>query len=560
MNKVVIGDSNVVSLMPTIVNSHVKHILLESESLDKMEHIYSALKIMLNGNYEKYSFNEEKLDKVIDKTLSETEFQKILSGLNEKQSIRKANGVFYTPRDVIEFIVSNCFEQISSNKDEIVPTFKDITKQKSAKILACHKTVLDPTCGAGEFLIFSFQKKLQILLDSGVELNDDLIIETLQTINGNDINIESIEITKTRLFFETIKHIRNVTLYNEIALIINNNMHVEDFVDIDSTKFTKYDIIVGNPPYVEDSKSISRPKNRYGNIYANVLQNSVDMLSNKGVMGFIVPISYVSTPRMKKIRQHIENNTCKQFVLNYADRPDCLFNSVHQKLSIIVAVQGDNHKLFTSTYKYWYKNERTELFNNTTICLNPYTKDSFYPKIGNERELSIFKKVYTEKKDNIMQSAISDVQNNVFLNMRACFWIKAFSFNPGSKEYKGFSYNENTKDYILCLMNSSLYFLFWILTSDCWHITSKELKHFKVKLENIDFTEFSLLAKELETELENTKKYIGSKQTEYEYKHKLCKRVIDKIDDKLGEVYELTSDEVNYVKAFASKYRESLGG
>lgn len=546
--------------MPNIVNSHVKHIALDDKNTNKIASIYSALKLMLNGRYEKYCFNEKKLDIVMDKTLSEFAFQKTLSGLNEKQSVRKANGVFYTPRDVISFIVANCFNQITDKKGKIIPKHKNALAKGNEEVLAYETTVLDPTCGAGEFLIYAFQKKIEIAIKSGSNLDDDNVVRILDTINGNDINIESVEITKTRLFFETIKYIHQTDYYNDIAKIINKNMHVEDFVNIDTFKFDKYDIILGNPPYVEDSKSISRPKNEYGNIYANVLQNSIDMLKDDGVIGFIIPISYIATPRMNKIRQYIEKSTSKQFILNYADRPDCLFASVHQKLSILIAIKGINHKIYTSSYKYWYKNERAELFENPLLCENSQNKESFYPKIGNKTELSIFKKIYTEGTSNIADTVVVGAQNNVFLNMRACFWIKAFSFNPGSKEYKGFGYDEQKKGYMLCLLNSSLYFLFWILTSDCWHITSKELKHFRVNFENVDFETFTLLGCQLENKLEQTKEYIGSKQTKYEYKHKLCKQVIDEIDNALGIVYHLNQKEVEYIKNFASKYRESLGG
>ena len=50
-------------------------------------------------------------------------------------------------------------------------------------------------------------------------------------------------------------------------------------------------------------------------------------------------------------------------------------------------------------------------------------------------------------------------------------------------------------------------------------------------------------------------KYIGSKQTEYEYKHKECKDVIDEIDDALADVYGLTKEELDYVKNFSITYR-----
>lgn len=554
-----IADSNVVADIPKIVNSHVKH-LISKDMAQNTNAIYDALRQMLNGNYEKYIFNEETIDRMIGNTLSEIEMQKAMFGLNERQSVRKTNGVYYTPKDVVAFIISNCFiKAVNMHDEKIAKSGKSDFSIDQAQSLACKKNVLDPTCGSGEFLISALQEKIKII-SKFKNTDDSTALEILSTIHGNDINIESIEITKVRLFFELIKHITDSNRFSEVAKIINSNMTTEDFVDVDSTKFAKYDIIIGNPPYVEDSKSISRPKIRYGNIYANVLQNSIDLLSDNGVMGFIIPISYVSTPRMGTIRKYIKDKTSKQFVLNFADRPDCLFASVHQKLSILIATKGNApHKLFTSSYNYWYKSEREKLFDSPAIIKNPYQNELFYPKAGNKAELSIFKKVFTEESDNVIDSAISGAVDNVFLNMRACFWIKAFSFNPGSKEYKGFSFDETAKDFMLCLLNSSLFFLFWILTSDCWHITAKELKHFKVA-ENVDSDAFCVLAKELENELENTKKYIGSKQTDYEYKHKLCKHVIDKIDDSLAEVYSLTKTEVSYIKSFALKYRKSLGG
>ena len=478
MNKatktITILDSNVVTDIPNIVNRHVKHLALSKVDKNKTDEIYKALRLMLNGRYERYVFNEDTLDKMLDKTLTEIEFQKVLSGLNEKQSVRKANGVYYTPTDVVNFIITNCFNKSLNNTDEtIIAESNNILNVDNTLNLIFNKQVLDPTCGSGEFLISSYQYKINVYSKIN-KLNENGIIDILRTIHGNDINVESVDITKVRLFFETIKYIDNEDRYLEIATILNLNMTAFDFVDLEITKFRQYDIIIGNPPYVEDSKSVSRPKNKYGNIYANVLQNSLDLLVNDGVIGFIVPISYVSTPRMNKIRKYIEEHTSKQFVLNFADRPDCLFTSVHQKLSILVAIKGnEQHRLYSSNYQYWYKNERINLFKTQGVCENPHINQLFYPKIGNKTELSIFSKVFTSEENSIIDMTDSKTTPNVFLNMRACFWIKAFSFNPGSKEYKGFAFDEIKKNFMLCLLNSSLYFLFWNLISDCWHITSK---------------------------------------------------------------------------------------
>ena len=70
---------------------------------------------------------------------------------------------------------------------------------------------------------------------------------------------------------------------------------------------------------------------------------------------------------------------------------------------------------------------------------------------------------------------------------------------------------------------------------------------------------FRILASKLERKLERTKKYIGSVQTQYEYKHRECKPEIDAIDDALQEIYGLTDDEVAFLKEYKLKYRMSNG-
>ena len=139
--------------------------------------------------------------------------------------------------------------------------------------------------------------------------------------------------------------------------------------------------------------------------------------------------------------------------------------------------------------------------------------------------------------------------------MRACFWIKAFFNSPGSKEYKKITYPNEIGDFILCLLNSSAFWIFWIFLSDCWHITSKDLQAVSVPCTLKNANTFKKLAKNLLDTLEDTKVYVGTAQTEFEYKHKLCKSEIDDIDSAIAKVYNFTTKELDYIKSFALKYR-----
>ena len=179
------------------------------------------------------------------------------------------------------------------------------------------------------------------------------------TVFGNDVNGDSILIAKLKLFLCVLKRY-GAEYVSGLADIFNKNFCQCDFVsDSDRCFAQKYNIILGNPPYVEDSKAPALPPKRYGNIYANVLSNAARLLKDNGVMGFIIPLSYISTPRMKKIREELFQRLPKQYILSFSDRPDCLFVSVHQKLCILFAGnKSDNAELFTSNYRYWYKSER----------------------------------------------------------------------------------------------------------------------------------------------------------------------------------------------------------
>lgn len=545
----------------------IKLILIHVQSHSNEEKAFDnailSIKKLLNGHYEKYNFDIEAVANLYIKTISNNEFQLILSKLNEKNMKRKEFGVYYTPSDVTNFITYNTFINYIDSKNyktyNINNAFKYIIQKKYSDDILVSR-VFDPTCGTSEFLINALRIKINLLNSVNKKVSDAMYLNILDTLFGNDINEESIDISKIRLFFEIIKHLNNYDSYELAVKILNHNFTSYDYLIEPNS--SKYEIIIGNPPYVEYNKSDNTNLRNYGNIYADVLENSIKQLSSYGAIGFVIPLSYISTTRMKGIRDYISNNTQKQIILSYADRPDCLFDGVHQKLCLIFANKGTGqHEVYTSNYKHWYNAERKTLFNSNKVIKNKFKIDKFIPKIGNQIEEQIFKKLFIEEGNSILSNLQNKNKNTlpIYLNMRACFWIKAFTFNPGSSEYKCLKVNKEIRNYILCVLNSSMFWMYWTITSDCWHITNKELGYFYCKTNNIDVNIFNTLANKLEISLENTKEYIGTKQVDYAYKHSRCKDIIDEIDTQLAKIYNLTDNQLNYIKKFALKYRSSNG-
>lgn len=540
------------------------------KQIDSIKKSLIELYKFLNQNYSRVEISSisEELIKIISHSpkdyitslggVTYEDIQLYLARVNEKEQIRKSNGVYYTSNDVVKFIYSNSIKALYGTLRSSNLHVQDLNGIPYRSFSYC-KTVFDPTCGAGEFLLVALSIKLDL-----IDLHQDTVSpkdirKVVRTIFGNDINPDSIVITKLRLFLYILNR-HGVDKIAGIADELNKNFGCYDFINLNQEFDQKFDIIIGNPPYVEDSKCDTAPKEKYGNVYANVLSNVSTCLAPNGVMGFIIPLSYVATPRMKRIRETLNNKLSEQYILSYCDRPDCLFPSVHQKLCILIGKYNEestSKKIYTSNYHFWYKEERDTLFTNAHSVLNRYVFGEYIPKIGTKLDASIFRKVTTNR--TTLYSLLSGTQDDVYLNMRAAFWIKAFRNEHVSGEYKRFKCNSaENANLCMCILNSSLFWWYWICVSDCWHITNKELNGFTVPHITND-EEIKKLATKLEKKLEQTKIYVGTKQTEYEYKHKECTQEIHDIDDLICESFGLTEEETLYIKNFALRYRVSGG-
>lgn len=501
------------------------------------------------------------------------QLQNLLSTWNERETVRKRNGVYYTPTDVVDFITQNCFKLFAgsltpANICDLAPSNTSVCQSFSDKL-----TVFDPTCGAGEFLLAALEIKLNILQQNTSEINNQHLLRIAATIAGNDINPASTTIAMLRLYLAFLHRFGPNTTVG-LGSVLRGQFRNVDYISNEPASDELYDIILGNPPYVEDRISGLTPTRHFGNIYANVVDNALSQLSPGGVFGFILPISYVSTPRMAKIRERVSCHTSEQYIFNFADRPDSLFSSVHQKLSIILAKDGmaAPAKVFTGNYTYWYKEERSALFQSLQVVENPYCAIQFIPKLGSPLELDIYHKITAQPiplghlvaGEPSIGSTDADGGNAarkgmIYLNSRATFWIKAFINQQPSLEYQAFpTLNNEISCLAMCYLNSSLFWWYWVCVSDCWHLTKKELLGFRVPKVR-DYSAPQELATKLEGKLETTKVHVGTKQTLFEYKHKLCLAEISAIDNYVNDLFGLTPEQSAYIMGYASRYRQGAG-
>src|SRR5207247_1042874 len=94
-----------------------------------------------------------------------------------------------------------------------------------------------------------------------------------------------------------------------------------------------FDVIIGNPPYVELGKVSYHPKGLQtesaGNLYALCVERSLQVLKDTGWLGMVLQQPVVSTVRMKVVRDLVYNRARVMLSSTYDDRPSKLFDGIH---------------------------------------------------------------------------------------------------------------------------------------------------------------------------------------------------------------------------------------
>ena len=124
--------------------------------------------------------------------------------------------------------------------------------------------------------------------------------------------------------------------------------------------------------------------------------------------------------------------------------------------------------------------------------------------------------------------------------------------------YKQLPINKKYRDFTFILLNSTLFFFYWIVYSDCYNLTKK---YFNIHIPDIENESFGKLAAFFNKEL-----FDKMQIAEYTYKNrgavrfaqffpKQSKSVIDEIDTVLASHYGFTDEELDFIINYDIKYR-----
>lgn len=303
----------------------------------------------------KYNFSEIESDilgSIYEQYLSHLLNKRKKGAIGENLGKKKNQGIYYTPAYVVDYIVKH--------------TLGEVLKGKNTKQIEGVK-VLDMACGSGSFLIKCYDileqaylgklrqaenKKESLQLFSDVERAKQLkgiqkcgIIEN--NIFGVDLDKQAVEISQLNLLLKIKEKVRlpftNVICGDSLLDENNSDYSVGLYEQFSNVRKNQFDVIVGNPPYVDvkelDNKTVKKLFEKYPtvenrmNLYSVFVERGLELLKQGGYFGFIIPNSILMNDSYKKIRKLLLENVCLKEIVRM---PDNVFEGVNVETIILI--------------------------------------------------------------------------------------------------------------------------------------------------------------------------------------------------------------------------------
>jgi adenine-specific DNA-methyltransferase len=329
--------------------------------------------------YKKFDLNDGKAKERIIELISKNNQNIKILGLypallyeelltrNEKRPL----GLVYTPFEIIDNMLNHVFQ------------IKGIGKNTK---------ILDPSCGGGYFLI-EFLKRIS---KAYPEIDKKHIIENM--LYGIDIDDFSIFLSKMGLILHSGLNNVNFNVYNA------------DFLT-DTVNMGKFDIIIGNPPYVGHKNTNKEYKKalygKYSDVYYDkadisycFFKKGKDILEQDGIISFITSRYFMEALYADNLRNFLKNEYNIVTLIDY--NGDRAFKNAMISPVIITLSNSWNKNMFTyvkksdnvfESYEYrqdklkdsgWIilKDEDEKLFEKIDSISNIYIKDILTIKQG----------------------------------------------------------------------------------------------------------------------------------------------------------------------------------
>lgn len=321
--------------------------------------------------------------------------------VEEKPEVRKAGGVYYTPKYIVDYIVKNTVGKLVEDK-----------KPKEVETLK----ILDPACGSGSFLLGAYQYLLDWHRDWYVKdgpakwatcknptmyqaQGGDWHLTTaekkrilLNNIYGVDIDSQAVEVTKLSLLLKVLEGENNQTLASQLRIfhqralpdlgdnikcgnsLIGPDFYAQQLLPLDEEeryrinvfdwekefseimKAGGFDAVIGNPPYVRQ-ELLGDIKNYFqqhfatyhgvADLYVYFIEKGVGLLKQNGRFGFIVANKWMKVNYGTPLRLWMKKQSIDEIV-DFVDLP--VFQGATTYTCILRIRKNTEHEKFRAVH------------------------------------------------------------------------------------------------------------------------------------------------------------------------------------------------------------------
>lgn len=338
-----------------------------------------------------------------------------------------------------------------------------------------------------------------------------------------------------------------------------------------------FDIVIGNPPW---GISVLKPLEKRiltnyvtsgsNEISAYFLERELNLLKERGAFSNIIAGSIAVNKQLAPSRDLIREKLANPKVTFIGIRPSKIFQDVDKRVCIIFGIKDTSkiHPIYSSMNIRFRKEDRSKLLDNLTfenteglllgsrIGIRVDKEKTRLPKIGKKEIRSILETLKrVSDKERIIEEITNSGKFSLDIRTSGRYWLHALKIFPyQSSMIKSISFdNEVERNFILSIISSSLFYLYWSVYGNNHHLNIGIIQKFPVPARN------KLLEKEEEIKELSDKvndallgcfdKYGG------EFDTGKCKHILDEVDDFLGELYELSSEQVKYIQSYDALIR-----
>ena len=345
-----------------------------------------------------------------------------------------------------------------------------------------------------------------------------------------------------------------------------------------------FNVIIGNPPWREYSAVKKEYQVRAydtgscGNLYALCAERSIELASQRGWFSFIVQLPFLSSSRMGGLRKLLVNHASHFYYIPFDDRPGKLFDGLQHCRSVIfltqVQVGGTSCSIYGTKYQRWFAKVRERLFHEIafTSVRDTTSHRGIFPKLATESQVSLIHRLGDRATRPLsLHFRRMPTGEFVFYQEAMQYWAKAtyglpfYSKNgmEGAPPHGRYLYTDGSSraHCIGAIINSSLFYVYFITYSDCFHLSNTLVRDFPMANSIIGDTRLIKLNQALLKNLHekairktiDTK--IGDSITYEEFFAGGSKPIIDEIDSVLALHYGFTDQELDFIINYDVKYR-----